>query len=303
MLTKLYYKFFKSKESYNNYKLNQVINTQKSNYEKDLKEDLKEIEDCLKNKKTINFLHSGHCGDLIYSLPIIKKISETHECNLFIGIDKKVKGNYLNHPANGVYIDKRMADLMLPLLKHQSFIKNVNIHSKETIDISLDIYRNFPIGMNSNSCKWYSYLTGVNADLSLPFLNSELHPSINRKIVILRTFRYRNHLINYKFLNEFSKDLIFIGLESEFLELKKEIPKLEHYNPKDFLEMCQIIKSSKFFLGNQSIAFAIAEGLKSPRLLECCPDYTVVQPVGGECYDFYYQLHFEKWFKYLVEKC
>ena len=63
--------------------------------------------------------------------------------------------------------------------------------------------------------------------------------------------------------------------------------------------MSKIIKSSKFFIGNQSMAFAIAESLKIPRLLECRPDFPVVQPVGGEGYDFYYQIHFEKWVKYL----
>ena len=63
--------------------------------------------------------------------------------------------------------------------------------------------------------------------------------------------------------------------------------------------MSQIIKSSKFFLGNQSLAFSIAEGLKVPRILESRPDFPVVQPQGGKCYDFYFQTHFEKYFEIL----
>ena len=62
--------------------------------------------------------------------------------------------------------------------------------------------------------------------------------------------------------------------------LKNEIPKLKLYECKDFLEMAQIIKSSKFFIGNQSIAYPMAEALKVPRLLEAEPLFPVVQPVG-----------------------
>ena len=101
---------------------------------------------------------------------------------------------------------------------------------------------------------------------------------------------------------EFQNDLIFIGLKDEYMDLKKQIPKLDYYNPINFLEMAQIIKSSKFFVGNQSIGIALAEALKIPRLLEKCPGFPVVQLEGGECYDFYFQNHFEKWFKHLYEK-
>ena len=50
---------------------------------------------------------------------------------------------------------------------------------------------------------------------------------------------------------------------------------------------------SKFFIGNQSIAFPMAEALKVPRLLEAEPLFPVVQPVGKNAYDFYFQSHFE----------
>ena len=247
----------------------------------------------------MNFLHSGHCGDLIYSLALIKELSKSHKCNLFIGVGKKIKGAYFKHPSKGVYIDNRIAKQILPLLKFQSFLNEVKIHSEESIDINLDLFRDLPISLNFNSCRWYFHLTGAHVDLSAPYLNSTEHNSVKDKIIILRTFRYRNHFINYNFLNNVEESIVFIGLKEEFEDLKRDIPKLQHYEPENFFEMSQIIKSSKFFLGNQSPAFAIAEALKVPRLLECCPDFTVVQPIGGNCYDFYFQIHFEKWFKKL----
>ena len=67
--------------------------------------------------------------------------------------------------------------------------------------------------------------------------------------------------------------------------------------------MAQIIKSSKFFLGNMSVGYALSETLKIPRLLEASPETPFVQPVGNNGFDFFFQPHFEKWFKYLNDKC
>ena len=77
------------------------------------------------------------------------------------------------------------------------------------------------------------------------------------------------------------------------------IKNLEFHDCKDFLEMASIVKSSKFAIGNSSIVFPIAEGLKVPRLLEACPHFPAAQPHGANAFDFYFQSHFEKWFRHL----
>ena len=63
--------------------------------------------------------------------------------------------------------------------------------------------------------------------------------------------------------------------------------------------MAQIINSSKIFIGNLSFGFTLAEALKKPRLLESGPDFPLVYPNGKNAYDFYFQDHFEKYFKKL----
>ena len=63
--------------------------------------------------------------------------------------------------------------------------------------------------------------------------------------------------------------------------------------------MAQIIKSCKFFIGNQGLGYALAEALKVPRLLEGNPDFPVIFPIGKKSFDFYHQIHFEKFFKKL----
>jgi len=94
-------------------------------------------------------------------------------------------------------------------------------------------------------------------------------------------------------------NIVCVGLESEYQDLKKDVPNLEFYDCKDFLEMAQIIKSSKFFIGNLCFAYSVAEGLKIPRLLEASPEFPVVFPTGKNGYDFYHQLHFKKYFDLL----
>ena len=61
----------------------------------------------LKTKKIINFVHSGHLGDLINSLPVIKEISKNSKCNLFINLNKKLNKKDINelHPSKANYLN------------------------------------------------------------------------------------------------------------------------------------------------------------------------------------------------------
>ena len=102
-------------------------------------------------KKKINFLHSGHCGDLIYSLATIKKLSEGHECSLFINTNKKIDIPYHNHPGDGLYINNRIYEFLLPLLQKQKFIKKVEKFTNQEIDVNLDLFRDLPINLMFNS--------------------------------------------------------------------------------------------------------------------------------------------------------
>ena len=208
---------------------------------------------------------------------------------------------YSKHPGKNVYIDDRMLNIFLPLLKTQKFIHSVKKYDNEEIDINFDLFRELPVNIIFNQARWFFHVSGVQVDLSEPYLDVDPHKKIVDKIVIHRTFRYRNQFINYKFLKKY-KNLVFIGLKDEFEDLKKDVKNLIFYNCEDFLEMAQIIKASKFFIGNQSIAYPMAEAMKVPRILEGCPYFPVSQPIGKNAFDFYYQPHFEKWCELLNSK-
>ena len=173
----------------------------------------------------------------------------------------------------------------------------MDIFKNEKIDINLNLFREFTINFNIDSVRWYFHITGIHAELDVPYLTNVGFHEIKEKIVIIRAKRRRNYLINYNFLKNYN-NVLFLGLVDEYNELKKEIPNLEFFECKDFLEMAQIINSSKIFIGNLSFGFTLAEGLKKPRLLESGPAFPLVYPNGKDAYDFYFQSPFEKnWFR------
>ena len=135
-------------------------------------------------------------------------------------------------------------------------------------------------------------------DLSNKYLEVEDHPDMKNKITICRSPRYQNHLISSNFLEKFEKSY-YIGTYEEYLNLRRELKNLEFYECKNFLDMAMIIKSSKVHIGNSTLGIDIAEGLKSPRLLEACPHFPARQVHGEKSYDFYFQVHFEKFFNLL----
>ena len=71
---------------------NQIINIQKN----------------IEEKNELSFLHSGHSGDIINSLPVIKELSKTHKCNLYLQIDKPLKLTYHRHPAGNVLLNEKI---------------------------------------------------------------------------------------------------------------------------------------------------------------------------------------------------
>ena len=297
IIKKIYFKII-DKKNYAEYKNIEKNNKKFKYYQNNIKEKISNIHTALEKKKSLAFLHSGHMGDLMYSLPLVKELAKNYECSFYVQINKKTNVNYGSHPSGDVFINERTANLILPLLKSQNYLKNAEIYNNETIDVNLDLFRDVPISLYFHSARWYMHLTGTQFDMSSPFLEVDPHKDIRNKIVIMRSPRYRNIYIDYKLLKNVN-DIVCIGLESEYQDLKKDIPNLEFYNCKNFLEMAQIIKSSKFFIGNLCFAYSVAEALKIPRLLEASPEFPVVFPTGENAYDFYHQIHFKKFFDLL----
>ena len=220
LLKKIWIRFFNNSE-YRQIKNEEIIKESAKIFIKNYSPEIKKIQRKINEKENLNFLHSGHAADIINVLPVIKKLSEKHSINLYINIKKPIK-HYYKHPAGKYYLDKRIYDLLEPLLKEQSYINRIKVYENEELPRVnlLDLIRELPINLTFDNARYASLLTSVYPDLSLSFLECGQHQKFRGYVAIQRTFRYRNHFIDYSFLNNYKK-LLFIGIENEYQDLKK----------------------------------------------------------------------------------
>lgn len=243
----------------------------------------------------INLIHSGNAGDVIYALPTIKKIYELTGAaiNLYFRLGRAVNlPNYNTHPLGGVMLNQKMAGMLIPLIQSQEYIDNCEVYNGQAIDIDLDYFRSGAIPTHGNIARWCSYVTGVSPDLWKKWLSANPDTAYADSIIVARSGRYRNRAIGYAFLNKYP-NLVFLGIESEYEDIKQYLPNIRWVQVTDFLQMAQIIAGCKFFIGNQSFPYSIAEALKKPRILEVSFEVTNVMPEGEGGHDFFFQEHFE----------
>lgn len=88
-------------------------------------------------------------------------------------------------------------------------------------------------------------------------------------IVINRTGRYRNWTFPWMtVVRKYKHRLLFVGYEHEWREFCGHFGYVEFRRTNTLLEVAELIAGSLLFIGNQSCANAIAEGLKHPMIQE-----------------------------------
>ncbi len=258
-----------------------------------------------------------YSGDLIATLPGIReacrRLNATAE--IYLWLDKHGKPyDGADHPYGGAMQSEYTCKMLKPLLEEQEYISLVKPWEGEKIIVDLDDLRQNIVGMPYGSLhRWPFYLwPDMSCDLSVRWINAfgsdfefdEATPQYHTdKIIINRTSRYHNHYINYFFLREHQSKLLFAGLKEErdafCKQWELDIPLLD---VDDFLELARYIQSCRFFIGNQSMCFGIAEAIKVPRLLEVCPYAPNVIPTGKDAFDFQRQEALEFLFKEMDDK-
>lgn len=248
----------------------------------------------------VHFKHFGLIGDIIYAIPAMKALAGNKKIHLHLQINQQsLYKKSMRHMNQGKILTEKSVQMLAPLLLAQPEFAVVDVLGNQRVDYDLDEFRNFPFDYNTNHiCRWYFHMYGITADLGKPWLKVEPDPAYRNEIVIARSFRYRAPGISYDFLKAYP-DITFVGLKEEFEDMQRMIPQLKHRTVKNFLEFAQIIAGSKFFIGNQSFPFAVAEALKVKRALEVCFECPNVIPEGPDGYDFVYQPQFEKIVKQL----
>lgn len=243
-------------------------------------------------------------GDLIYALPGFRQIylQTGSKTTIFLSVNATWPMMDAVMRRNGVTMTQEDFDAIRPLLLSQEYIDDVVVYNGEPIMVNLDDIMkrsiNVPYGYLP---RWYFYVwPDLACNLSERWIQLDERVRLLHKGVILvnRSSRYHNPQISYKFLEKYKDRVIFIGLDDEWKSFCSNFFEVRHYKVKDFYELAVLINSCKFFVGNQSFCFSLAEALKVPRILELFATLPNVIPHGNHAYDFYRQEAFE----FYVEK-
>jgi len=237
----------------------------------------------------LKFCHSGNLGDVFYSLPAIKQACTEQDTQAVLFIKLNVPSIAINgnHPVGNVMMNDYMFKMAKPLLKSCPFIYDVLPWTNQKVDYDLDKFRDIGFNLSAHSIsRWYFFaypmLSTTLSEQIIPITNNN-----GSYIVLNRSERYNNANVDYSILNNLKEDIFFTGTINEFARMNKVIPNLKHKEVDNFLELAWFISQSKFFIGNQSMNFAIAEQIKKKRVLECsfaCPN---VIPEGGEYFEIF----------------
>jgi hypothetical protein len=250
-----------------------------------------------------DFSHDGHLGDIVYSLLAMKSIHEAHKkkINYYIKSDVENASFLKGHPSGGnVMISEGSFRFISPLVLSQNYI-NKTFYAKQK-EISRDVtdlslFRNGFVNTSSGLITdWYSKAFGIEMNLASKWLEvRKKHPQYADALIISRSTRYLNQSIDYSFL-KYIKKVFFIGSIDEYEIFKKrfKLNNLKFIKVKDALHAAEIINSCKCFVGNQSLFFSIAEGLKVPRALEVYELAPNVVPIGNNCINYIFTIHILK---------
>jgi hypothetical protein len=238
--------------------------------------------------------HSGNAGDVIYALPAVRALGGNAGAILKLELNVPLRDKSICHPLGAVQLNRKMYDMLAPLLTAQPYIKRLEEYERGSpLDYDLDSFRESPLLIDRlGISRWYFYMFGLAADLSQPWLTVEPDRTYAQSLVVARSFRYRNLALSHRFL-EGRGDIVFVGLHDEYEDFKQQAPSARWVEVDDFLQLARMVAGARLFIGNQSFPYSLAEGLKVRRVLELDPGMPNVVPAGEHAYDVLFQKQFE----------
>ncbi len=215
----------------------------------------------------------GDLGDAIFLLGLIRQIPDGPHtlCLRLNGCSTKYRS---------LKDVQRFHDLMAPLVAKLPYVKEIKIiQLDDPVDWASERFRDngkfFAPGESLMQAHLNNLIKihGIGQDFSLdePWLSVTPSPLTKGRIVINRTERYRNDFFSWSdVVRHYGDRLLFIGLPHEHHQFCAQFGKVEFTPTSNMLETAELIAGSELFIGNQSCANAINEGLKHRSIQETC---------------------------------
>lgn len=263
--------------------------------------------------KFIKFKHSYNAGDLIASLPGIKHFCEQTQAKAIIyqriglraDYDHNKKHPTVDESGQQVSMNKSMFERLKPLIEYQDYVQEFAEWKGEKVDCDFDFTRfdkRMPLQLGPIHRWPFLVFPQLECEIRSKWLEVQPYEN-NNKIIVNRTFRYNNVYTDYFFLKEFQSDICFVGTNDERNKFCKDFNlDLPLWYVDDFLELARVIAGCRFFLGNQSMCWHIAEALGVRRILEVDPEFPNTFPILKNGYSFVAQASLEYRFNELIKE-
>lgn len=174
----------------------------------------------------------------------------------------------------------KLSALIAPLMAKQSYIYECRVAREgEAIDWRSQDFRGKGLWVPQVTllgAKSYHLQTIKGFGAKIKGVNRWLHnitpnPYARGRVIVNRTGRYRNAFFPWRqIVNHYGDRLLFVGLPHEYQNFCGEWGAVEFIKTENLLEVAELIVGSALFIGNQSSANAVAEGLKHPMIQETC---------------------------------
>lgn len=213
-----------------------------------------------------NFHHTGDLGDIVACLPVIRALGGGR----LVISDAQFP---LGHGPRETLRGGRFHALQ-PIAKATDYVSEI-VWEDDPKDITHDIasFRSIPWQPVETLTQWQGrYFKLHLPDAPAPWLHLKDLESItpHNKIVVARTHRYHTNFFPWRLIvDKYWKDMIFLGLESEYRSFAGQArKKIEWVKTGDLYQAALTIAGSRLFIGGQSVLFWIAAGLGHPLIQE-----------------------------------
>lgn len=211
----------------------------------------------------------GDIGDICYLACLLKHLPDGPHSLLF----RQSTLTKANTPERAA----TMFNLLKLLLDQQDYIKEFRmIEPGEQVDWKSEDFRalrHYTPGETLMQAHLNHFCVVRKTSLQIkgdaPWLKVTPSPLSKGRVIVNRTGRYRNDQFPWaKVVDHYRHTLLFVGLHHEWRETCGLFGYMDFAPTNNLLEVAQLIAGSELFIGNQSCAFALAEGLKHPRIQE-----------------------------------